>query len=94
MKKLIKISGIILVVLVFIQALFVMLVVILSYYKIVTNFQVLSLIFNNILHITSIDFIIYIISYISYHTYIEYKSKKINLKNKLSCIIQETVQSF
>jgi len=81
MKKITKISGIILVVLVLILSLFSISVGLLSYHKIIINFNIFSLIFNNILYITEISFIIYLLSYTSYHTYVEYKSKKLNLKN-------------
>ena len=83
MKKLIKISGIIFIVLVFIQALFVMLVVILSYYKIVINFHIFKLIFKYILYTTEIDLLVCFLLYTLYTSYqicIEYKSKKNKLK--------------
>jgi len=83
MKKSIKISGAIFVVLIFTMSLFICSISLLSYFNIITNFQVCNVIFKIILFSIEIDLIILgicVLLYVSYSIYKEHKSKR----NKLT----------
>ena len=74
MKKLIKITKIICIVLIFTLALFSLCVGLLYYNNIVTNFHTLAVIFKSILYFIEFDGLFFLLLYVTYSIYLEDKS--------------------
>jgi len=80
MKKIIKIIGIVSIILVFILSLYCVTVALLSYYHIITNFLIFSIILKLLLFSTEFGLISCLSLYMIYFLHMEYKYKIKNPK--------------